>query len=45
MRVLLTVALLLATPLTASAEIFAVPFAGVKFGGGTSIVDLEFAGG
>ena len=45
MRVLLTVAWLLAVPLTASAEIFAVPFAGVKFGGGTSIFDLEFAAG
>ena len=43
MRVLLTVALLLAAPPTASAEIFAVPFAGIKFGGGTSIVDLELA--
>lgn len=40
---LLTLALLLATPLTAGAEIFAVPYMGVKFGGGTSIVDLEFA--
>ena len=45
MRVLLTVALLLAVSRTASAEIFAVPFAGVKFGGGTSIFDLEFAAG
>jgi len=45
MKVVLTVALLLAAPLTASAEIFAVPFAGVKFGGGTSIFDLEFAAG
>jgi opacity protein-like surface antigen len=45
MRVLLTIALLLAVPLTASAEIFAVPFAGVKFGGSTSIFDLEFAAG
>ena len=45
MRVLLTVALLLAAPLTASAELFAVPFAGVKFGGSTSIFDLEFAAG
>ena len=43
MRVLLTVALLLVTPVSASAEFFAVPFAGVKFGGGTSIVDLELA--
>ena len=43
MRVLLTVALLLATAVPAGAEIFAVPFAGVKFGGGTSIFDIEFA--
>lgn len=35
--------LLLATPLNASAEFFVVPFMGVKFGGSTSIVDLEFA--
>jgi hypothetical protein len=40
---LLTAALFLATPIHASAELFAVPFMGVKFGGGTSIVDLEFA--
>jgi len=40
---LLMAALLLATPVNASAELFAVPFMGVKFGGGTSIVDLEFA--
>ena len=38
-------ALLLATPVNASAELFAVPFMGVKFGGGTSIADLEFAAG
>lgn len=43
MRVPLTLALLLVTPLTARAELFAVPFMGLKFGGGTSIVDLEFA--
>ena len=36
-------ALLLAIPHNASAELFAVPFMGMKFGGGTSIVDLEFA--
>jgi hypothetical protein len=36
-------ALLLAIPHNASAELFAVPFMGIKFGGGTSIVDLEFA--
>jgi hypothetical protein len=40
---LLMAALLLATPVNASAEIFAVPFMGVKFGGSTSIYDLEFA--
>ena len=39
----LLMAALLATPVNASAELFAVPFMGVKFGGGTSIVDLEFA--
>ncbi len=32
----------LATPVRAQ-DIFAVPFAGVKFGGSTSIFDLEFA--
>ena len=42
---LLMAALLLAIPHNASAELFAVPFMGVKFGGGTSIVDLEFAAG
>lgn len=45
MRVLLTVALLVAAPVAARAEVFAVPFAGVKFGGSTSIFDLEFAAG
>jgi hypothetical protein len=40
---LLMAVLLLATPLNASAEFFVVPFMGVKFGGSTSIVDLEFA--
>jgi opacity protein-like surface antigen len=43
---LLTAALLLVTaPLTARAEVFAVPFMGVKFGGDTSIFDIEFASG
>ena len=42
---LLMAALLLAIPHNASAELFAVPFMGVKFGGSTSIVDLEFAAG
>jgi len=40
---LLMAVLFLATPVNASAEFFAVPFMGVKFGGGTSIVDLELA--
>ena len=43
MRVLVTIAVLLATPAAARAEVFVTPFAGVKFGGSTSIVDLEFA--
>lgn len=43
MRLLLTAALLAATPVAARAELFAVPFLGMKFGGSTSIVDLEFA--
>jgi hypothetical protein len=43
MRLLLTAALLAATPVTARADIFLVPYAGLKFGGGTSIFDLEFA--
>jgi opacity protein-like surface antigen len=38
----LTLALLL-FPAAAHADVFAVPFMGVKFGGGTSIFDLEFA--
>jgi opacity protein-like surface antigen len=42
---LLMAALLLATPVNASAELFAVPFMGVKFGGSTSIFDPEFAAG
>jgi len=42
---LLVVASLLAMPSTASADFFLVPFAGVKFGGSTSIVDLELAAG
>ncbi len=45
MRVLLTAALLLVTPVAAGADVFAVPFMGVKFGGGTSIFDIEFASG
>ena len=41
---LLTLALL-AMPAAARAEFFVVPFAGIKFGGSTSIVDLELAAG
>lgn len=37
-------AVLLATPVRAQ-DVFAAPFMGVKFGGGTSIVDLELAAG
>ena len=43
MRALLLTAILLATAAPARAEVFAVPFGGIKFGGGTSIFDLEFA--
>jgi hypothetical protein len=42
---LLVVASLVAMPSTARAEFFLVPFAGMKFGGSTSIVDLELAAG
>lgn len=45
MRVLLATVLVAITPVAARAELFAVPFMGMKFGGGTSIVDLEFASG
>ena len=45
MRSLLTLVLMLATPTIARAEIFAVPFMGMKFGGGTSIFDIEFVSG
>ena len=37
--------LLLALPRTARADFFVIPFAGMKFGGSTSIVDLELAAG
>lgn len=33
------------SPVPALADVFVAPFAGVKFGGGTSIVDLELAAG
>jgi len=42
---LMIVAALLAMPSPASADFFLVPFAGIKFGGSTSIVDLELAAG
>jgi opacity protein-like surface antigen len=43
LRILAAALLLLAAPATARAEVFAVPFLGLKFGGGTSIFDIEFA--
>lgn len=46
MRVFLLAGVLLAvTPGVARADFFVVPFAGMKFGGSTSIVDLELAAG
>ena len=45
MRWLLTAALLAATPVTARADIFAAPFMGMKFGGSTSLFDVDFAAG
>lgn len=45
MRLLLTAALLAATPMTARADIFATPFIGMKFGGSTSLFDVDFAAG
>ena len=39
------VVLLLALPRAARADFFVIPFAGMKFGGSTSIVDLELAAG
>jgi len=44
-RRLLLVLSLVALPSTARADFFVVPFAGVKFGGSTSIIDLELAAG
>lgn len=41
----IVVAMLFALPRAARADIFFVPFAGIKFGGSTSIVDLELAAG
>ena len=37
--------LLVALPRAARADFFVIPFAGMKFGGSTSIVDLELAAG
>jgi len=44
-RAVLAFVVLLASPATARADFFFVPFAGMKFGGSTSIVDLELAAG
>ena len=45
-RVVIFVAIFLTTlPTAARADFFIVPFAGMKFGGSTSIVDLELAAG
>ena len=41
----LIVLLVLAAPRPARADFFVTPFAGVKFGGSTTIVDLELAAG
>ena len=45
MRLLLAILVVVLAPLPARADIFLAPFAGVKFGGGTSIFDIEFASG
>jgi hypothetical protein len=39
----IVIAMLLALPRQARADFFFVPFAGIKFGGSTSIVDLDLA--
>jgi hypothetical protein len=44
-RAALALLVLVASPRAASADFFVVPFAGLKFGGSTSIVDLELASG
>ena len=44
-RVVLGVLVLLASPRAAAADFFITPFTGMKFGGSTSIVDLELASG
>lgn len=41
----MVLASLLVAPATARADVFVVPFLGLKFGGSTSIVDLELAAG
>ncbi|HEX7283772.1 MAG TPA: outer membrane beta-barrel protein [Vicinamibacterales bacterium] len=43
MRLLIALALVFGSPLAARAELFVAPYAGIKFGGSTSIFDLEFA--
>ncbi len=45
LRTLLVLASLFAIPAPARADFFVVPFAGIKFGGSMSIVDLELAAG
>lgn len=44
-RVALALVVLLASPRAAFADFFLVPFAGMKFGGSTSIADFELAAG
>ena len=43
-RIFLAAVLVAVTPVAAHADLFAVPFMGLKFGGGTSLADLELAG-
>ena len=44
-RAVLACLVLLAAPAPARADFFVVPFLGMKFGGSTSIIDLELAAG
>ena len=44
-RAALALLVLFASPRAAAADFFVTPFAGLKFGGSTSIVDLELASG
>lgn len=44
-RAFILIGMLLFAPATARADFFITPFAGMKFGGSTSIVDLELAAG